>query len=57
MFEESESLQSVMAVIITSVSTSSSRSSQDILSVCLGKSGAGWFFYSVKMRELEDSMC
>lgn len=57
MFEESESLQSVMAVIIVSVSTCSSRSSQNILSVCLGKSGAGWFFYSVKMCELEDSMC
>lgn len=57
MFEESESLRSVMAVIVTSVSTCSSRSSQDILSVCLGKSGGDWFFYSLKMRELEDSMC
>lgn len=57
MFEESESLRSVVAVIVTSVSTCSSRSSQDILSVCLGKSGGDWFFYSLKMHELEDSMC
>lgn len=56
MFEESESLQSVMAVIITSVSMCSC-SSQGVLSLCLGKTGAGWFFYSVKMCELEDSMC
>lgn len=56
MFEESECLQSVMAVIISSVSRCSSCSSQDILS-CLGETGAGWFFYSVKMYELEDSMC
>lgn len=57
MFEESECLQSVMAVIISSVSRCSSCSSQDILSLCLGETGAGWFFYSVKMCELEDSMC